>query len=172
MIPKTEDGRVLFILPWMGKCLVGTTDEKTTLSEHPKVLKKDIKYILKHLDKYFDLKIDESEILSSWCGIRPLIKTENINSTKSIVREHLILSSNSDLVSILGGKWTTYRKMSEEVVDYIIKKFDLENINSKTKELKLVGYEEFTLDVKYNCITEEIIKNKDELKIICKPMPS
>lgn len=117
MIPKTEDGRVLFILPWMGKCLVGTTDEPTKLSEHPEVAQKDIEYILKHLEIYFDLKIDKKEILSSWSGIRPLVAVEKNASTSSIVREHLIIKSDSGLVSIIGGKWTTYRKMAEEVVE-------------------------------------------------------
>ena len=90
MIPKTEDGRVLFILPWMGKCLVGTTDEQTCLSEHPKVKEKDIEYILKHLEIYFDIKINTNEILSSWCGIRPLIAPSETSSTSNIVRDHII----------------------------------------------------------------------------------
>jgi glycerol-3-phosphate dehydrogenase len=158
MIPKTEDGRVLFILPWMGKCLVGTTDEKTTLSEHPEVSAEDIKYILKHLEIYFDLKIDESEILSSWCGIRPLVAAPKNASTKSIVREHIIISSDSGLVSILGGKWTTYRKMSEELVDYVTSKFALENKECQTKKLKLIGSENFTKEMQVDCLDEDIKK--------------
>ncbi|MGB7402487.1 MAG: FAD-dependent oxidoreductase [Arcobacter sp.] len=158
MIPKTEDGRVLFILPWMGKCLVGTTDEKTTLSEHPEVSQKDIKYILKHLEIYFDLKIEESEILSSWCGIRPLVAAPKNASTKSIVREHIVISSDSGLVSILGGKWTTYRKMSEELVDYVTSKFALENKECQTKKLKLIGSENFTKEIQLDGLDEDIKK--------------
>lgn len=141
MIPKTEDGRVLFILPWMGKCLVGTTDEKTKLDAHPKVEEKDIDYILKHLEIYFELKIDKSEILSSWCGIRPLVAAPKNASTSSIVRDHIITSSDSNLVSIIGGKWTTYRKMAEETIDYVIDEFDLKKEKCKTKKLKLYGSE-------------------------------
>lgn len=156
MIPKTQDGRVLFILPWMGKCLVGTTDEKTTLNEHPEVTKKDIDYILEHLEIYFDLKIDESEILSSWCGIRPLVAAPKNASTKSIVRDHIITSSNSGLVSIIGGKWTTYRKMSEEVVDYVIPRFNLSETKCKTKKLKLIGSEKLKDNIKIKNIDKDI----------------
>jgi len=143
MIPKTEDGRVLFILPWMGKCLVGTTDESTSLEERPKVNDKDIAYILKHLEIYFELKIKKDEILSSWCGIRPLVAPDKNASTSSIVRDHVITSSPSGLVSIIGGKWTTYRKMSEEVVDYLNDNFKLEKNKCKTKKLKLCGSKNF-----------------------------
>jgi len=146
MIPKTEDGRVLFILPWMGKCLVGTTDENTTLSEHPKVSSKDIDYILKHLEIYFDLKIKRDEILSSWCGIRPLVAPDKNESTSSIVRDHVISSSTSRLVSIIGGKWTTYRKMAEETVDYVISTFNLKDKKCRTKMLKLFGSENYNKD--------------------------
>lgn len=151
MIPKTQDGRVLFILPWMGKCLVGTTDEATTLNEHPEVKAEDVEYILKHLEIYFDLKIDKSEILSSWCGIRPLVAPDKNASTSSIVRDHIITSSNTGLVSIIGGKWTTYRKMAEEMVDYVIDAFALEQIKCKTKKLKLVGSETFKKDINVDC---------------------
>ncbi len=141
MIPKTKDGRVLFILPWMGKCLVGTTDESTDVSEHPEVKDSDIDYILEHLEIYFDLKIDKSEILSSWSGIRPLVAPEENANTASIVREHEIFSSKSGLISIIGGKWTTYRKMAQEAVDYAIKENALEKKKCKTKKLKLMGSE-------------------------------
>ncbi len=141
MIPKTKDGRVLFILPWMGKCLVGTTDESTDVSEHPAVKDSDIDYILEHLEIYFDLKIDKSEILSSWSGIRPLVAPEENADTSSIVREHEIFSSKSGLISIIGGKWTTYRKMAQEAVDYAIKEKNLTPKKCKTKKLKLIGSE-------------------------------
>lgn len=139
MIPKTEDGRVLFILPWKDKCLVGTTDNPTTLSTHPKVTDEDIEYILRHLEIYFDLKIEKSEILSSWCGIRPLIAPGEDEDTSNIVREHEIRENESGLVSIIGGKWTTYRKMAEQLVDYVNKSRNLKKDKCKTKHLKLVG---------------------------------
>merc|ERR1711879_128370 len=105
MIPRTEDGRVLFILPWLGKCLVGTTDDPSELKTHPKVTNKDIEYILRHLEIYFDMKIKKDEILSSWCGLRPLIAPDEDDDTSNIVREHEIRTNKSGLIAIIGGKW-------------------------------------------------------------------
>ena len=154
MIPKTEDGRVLFILPWMGKCLVGTTDDPTSLETHPKVQERDIDYILRHLKIYFDLDISEDEILSSWCGIRPLVMPEESDNTSNIVREHEIRENSSGLISIIGGKWTTYRKMAEQLVDYVYKTRKNKKKKCITKKLKLVGSKNF--DKNY------ISKNIDE----------
>lgn len=146
MIPKTEDGRVLFMLPYLGKCLVGTTDEESSISEHPKVTQKEIEYLLRHLKKYFDLEIKQSDILSSWSGLRPLIVSENINKTKELVREHFITKSPSGLISIAGGKWTTYRKMAQDVIDSITE------TPCQTENHKLLGseLEESHLEKKIN----------------------
>ncbi|WP_024955376.1 glycerol-3-phosphate dehydrogenase/oxidase [Sulfurospirillum arcachonense] len=138
MIPKTEDGRVLFMLPYLGKCLVGTTDEESKVEEHPCVSNDDIEYLLRHIDKYFDVKVSKSDILSSWSGLRPLVINENVQSTKELVREHVISKAESGLISIVGGKWTTYRKMAEEILDFSFK--DKRNLQDcGTKEYKLVG---------------------------------
>ena len=139
MIPKTEDGRVLFILPWLGKCLVGTTDDPATLKTHPEVTDKDIEYLLRHLDIYFDMKIEKEEILSSWCGLRPLVAPDEDADTSNIVREHEIRTNKSGLISIIGGKWTTYRKMAEQLVDHVCKAQKREKEKCITKELKLIG---------------------------------
>ncbi len=146
MIPKTEDGRVLFILPWMGKCLVGTTDDPTSLSEHPEVKENDVEYILRHLEIYFDLKIDKSEILAQWCGIRPLVAPDENADTSSIVREHEIRENKSGLISIIGGKWTTYRKMAEQLVDFVYKTQNKNKEKCKTKKMKLIGSKKLNLE--------------------------
>ncbi len=143
MIPKTEDGRVLFMLPYLDKCLVGTTDEKEDLQDNPKVKDKDIEYLLRHIKKYFSVDITKNDILSSWSGLRPLVVSSDKNSTKELVREHYIEESKSGLVSIVGGKWTTYRKMAEEVIDYISSKYNRKKLHTcKTKSYKLVGSQE------------------------------
>jgi len=147
MIPKTEDGRVLFMLPYLGKCLVGTTDENSEIQDRPSVKENDINYLLRHIDKYFDVKVERSDILSSWSGLRPLVVNEDIENTKELVREHYITSSNSGLVSIVGGKWTTYRKMGEEVLDLLFQK--KKNLHTcQTKNYKLVGSRENIGEVK------------------------
>lgn len=139
MIPKTEDGRVLFILPWLGKCLVGTTDDPAELKTHPEVTDKDIEYILRHLEIYFDMKIKKDEILSSWCGLRPLVAPDEDADTSNIVREHEIRENDSGLIAIIGGKWTTYRKMGQQVVDYVYTSQNKEKAKCKTKKMKLIG---------------------------------
>ncbi|SFZ98389.1 Glycerol-3-phosphate dehydrogenase [hydrothermal vent metagenome] len=156
MIPKTEDGRVLFILPWMGKCLVGTTDDSAKLVDRPKVTDAEIKYILKHLDIYFDLKIDESEVLSSWSGLRPLLKAKEGESTENLVRDFDMSTSNSGVVTVVGGKWTTYRKMAEDTIDYVISNEKLESKKCITKNLKVVGSENFSDNLTIDSIDKDI----------------
>lgn len=140
LIPNTSDGRVIFILPYLGKCLVGTTDNPSTFIPNPKANNSEIEYLINHVNKYFDIKVTKNDVLSSWSGIRPLLKNKNSSFTKQLVREHKILKSKSGLVSITGGKWTTYRKMAEELVDYVIDKKILNKLKRcKTKNLKLEG---------------------------------
>ena len=157
MIPKTEDGRVLFMLPWMDKCLVGTTDEESKAQDHPKVDKDDIEYLLRHVRKYFSVNIEKSDILSSWCGLRPLVALKHTDDTKGLVREHYIEKSKSNLVSIAGGKWTSYRKMAEDVVDVVCELSNRKNLHTCcTKHYKLFGNRE----------NIEIFKEKlDKLKL-------
>jgi len=140
MIPKTEDGRVLFMLPWQGKCLVGTTDEESTPQEHPRVKERDIEYLLRHMRKYFCIDVQKDDILSSWSGLRPLVSLKHTQNTKELVREHFIERRKSNLVSIAGGKWTSYRKMAEDVVDVICELSQRKNLHKCcTKEYKLFG---------------------------------
>ncbi|MEA1915840.1 MAG: FAD-dependent oxidoreductase [Campylobacterota bacterium] len=142
MIPKTQDGRVLFMLPYLGKCLVGTTDEKAKVEQNPKVEQKDIEYLLRHVRLYFDIEITQKDILSSWSGLRPLVVNTNLDAhnTKSIVREHYLDISASGLISIVGGKWTTYRKMAQDTVDFIaLKNKKLMSCKCTTQDFKLVG---------------------------------
>ena len=139
LIPNTSDGRVIFILPYMNHCLIGTTDNKTIYEENPKVQEFDIEYLLKEVNKYFEKDLTKDDILSSWSGIRPLVKSDK-SSTQQMVREHIINLSKSGLVSIAGGKWTTYRKMAEDTIDFLINNNILEKKDiCKTKKFKLVG---------------------------------
>ncbi len=142
MIPKTEDKRVLFILPYMGKCLVGTTDREAEVTEHPKVKESDIEYLLHHINSYFDLKITKKDILSSFCGLRPLVDLGLSGScTSKLAREHIIEELDSGLITIAGGKWTTYRNMAEGLVDLCLKKECFKDMDRRctTSEYKVVG---------------------------------
>ena len=122
IIPKTSDGRVLFFLPWEGATISGTTDSSTEITMEPKPTNNEIGFILEEANKY--LKIDKSvtskDVRSAWSGIRPLVLDPSKNDTKSISRSHVIEVSKNKLVTIAGGKWTTYRRMAEEVVDKVV----------------------------------------------------
>ena len=117
LLPNTSDGRIIFILPYMNYCLIGTSDNKTTYEENPKAQEQEIEYLLKEVNNYFEKHLTKEDILSSWSGIRPLVKSDK-SSTEQMVREHIILKSKNDLISIAGGKWTTYRKMAEYLVSF------------------------------------------------------
>lgn len=143
MIPSTEDGRVLFAVPWHGHLLVGTTDtplEKNSLE--PVALQEEVQFILKTLQGYLDKKPTHEDILSVFAGLRPLAAQGNkAGKTKEISRSHKLITSTSGLITITGGKWTTYRKMAEDTVNECIRVARLDTIPSVTASLKIHGYE-------------------------------
>lgn len=120
LIPRTDDGRVLFILPWLQGTLVGTTDRPASPSEHPEVSQQDVEYLLRHLDRYLDHPPKARDIAASWAGIRPLVASTSTADTANLARDHVIHCSPSGLITITGGKWTTYRKMAQDTVDYAV----------------------------------------------------
>ncbi len=142
MIPKTSDGRVLFAVPWHGKTVIGTTD---TVVEHielePRALEQEIDFILKTAAQYLVKAPARNDVLSVFAGLRPLAapKDEGKN-TKEISRSHKIMVSESKLITIVGGKWTTYRRMAEDTVDRAMKERLLEQRPCVTRNLKIHGY--------------------------------
>ena len=140
LIPNTSDGRVIFLLPYLNHFLIGTTDNPTVYEENPKAKEKEIEFLLNEINSYFEKAIKKEDILSSWSGIRPLVKNENKNETQQLVREHIITTSKNGLVTIVGGKWTTYRKMGQELVDFLENKQLIEKLKEcETKKYKLLG---------------------------------
>jgi len=141
MIPKTADGRVLFAVPWQDHVLVGTTD--TPLDKHsiePLPLDIEIEFILKTIKEYFLTAPSRNDVLSVFAGLRPLAAPDNDeSSTKEISRDHKLMISPSNLVTITGGKWTTYREMAEETVNKAIQIGELQRIKCRTREMKIHG---------------------------------
>lgn len=125
--PATSDGRVIFFLPWESNTVAGTTDAPTEITYDPKPKEEEIEFILSEVSHYLDpsILVRRGDVLSAWTGIRPLVKNPNATNTQSLVRSHLILSSPSGLLTVAGGKWTTYRKMAEEAVDMAIDMYKL-----------------------------------------------
>jgi len=147
LIPRTEDGRVLFVLPWHGHTLVGTTDEPAAPTEHPRPTEAEVTYILRHLKKHFAIDVTEDEVRSAWSGLRPLVKDPRAQDTAKLARDHVIVESSSGLVTIAGGKWTTYRKMALDVVDHLNRTRNLGLPPSQTQALPLKGGKIESLDL-------------------------
>ena len=139
MIPKTSDGRVLFAIPWYDKVVVGTTDTPLdVISLEPVALKTEIDFILRTAELYLVKPPRVEDILCVFAGLRPLAANpDNIGSTKEVSRRHKITVSPSGLLTIIGGKWTTYRLMAEEAIDKAIKTGLLEKRRCKTSHLLL-----------------------------------
>lgn len=121
LIPRTEDGRVLFLLPWENHVLVGTTDEPASVAGNPPVREEDVAYLLRHLRRQLDIEVTEGDIKSAWSGLRPLVSDPGTVDTADLSRDHVIAASGSGLLTVAGGKWTTYRKMASDLVDYVVR---------------------------------------------------
>jgi glycerol-3-phosphate dehydrogenase len=120
LVPKTEDGRVIFAIPWQGRLLVGTTDQETTLEGDLAVQQAEATYLLSHLNRYLARPRELSEIVAAFAGIRPLVRSKHARATKELIRDHEVeVDQQSGLISILGGKWTTYRAMGQDTIDAV-----------------------------------------------------
>jgi glycerol-3-phosphate dehydrogenase len=141
MVPRTSDGRVLFAIPWHGQTLVGTTDTPIEeVSLEPVAREDEIEFLLDTASHYLARRPTRDDILSVFAGIRPLVKSSEAASTAALSREHTIEVNRSGLVSIAGGKWTTYRKMAEDCVDHAATLAQLDDRPCVTKTLKIHGY--------------------------------
>lgn len=120
LVPKTADGRVLFAVPWLGKVILGTTDTpRDDLPREPAPFREEVEFILREAGRYLARGPQRSDVRSVWVGLRPLVKPQGDDGddTKGLSREHSVLISRSGLVTVTGGKWTTYRAMAEDVLD-------------------------------------------------------
>jgi glycerol-3-phosphate dehydrogenase len=141
LIPKTVDGRVLFVIPWHGQVLLGTTDtpiENPLLEPH--ALPEEVRFILEHAAQYLVETPTPSDVLSIHAGLRPLVRPSESRKTSSISRDHRIVVSSSGLITIAGGKWTTYRKMAEDVIDQAELVGGLAQRSCQTQTLQIHGW--------------------------------
>ncbi len=141
MIPQTSDGRVLFVLPYQGKCLIGTSDNPSALTEHPEVTDREIGYLLENVNRYFGIKVTPDDVLGRFSGLRPLIIQEDAENTAMLVREHIETFSDSGLLTIAGGKWTSYRSMAESAVNMVLQKLgrSLQDHPCQTENYPVIG---------------------------------
>jgi glycerol-3-phosphate dehydrogenase len=145
MVPKTDDGRVLFAIPWNDRVVVGTTDtEVDGPSMEPRPQQEELDFLIEHAGRYLVKDPTEDDVLSAFAGIRPLVTNpgDPAGDTSEISREHVLHISNNGLVTISGGKWTTYRKMAEDTIDQAATLAGVEERPSVTKHLHIHGWHE------------------------------
>lgn len=143
MVPHTRDGRVMFAVPWHGHAVVGTTDTGIeAASLDPRPLEGEVDFILETAAGYLEENPTRQDILSVFTGIRPLVKADGAGNTAALSRDHTIQVSASGLLTITGGKWTTYRNMAQDAVDHALVLAHLEERSCVTKELRLHGWHE------------------------------
>lgn len=141
MVPHTDDGRVLFAVPWHGKALVGTTDTPIDKPDlEPRALEEEIEFVLRHAARYLSKDPTREDVKSVFAGLRPLVKPDESKSTSQISRSHHLQVNESGLVTITGGKWTTYRKMAEDTIDQAVLVAGLQEKPCVTEDLRIHGW--------------------------------
>jgi glycerol-3-phosphate dehydrogenase len=140
LIPRTEDGRVLFVLPWLGHTLIGTTEEPGSPEVAPAAGEQAIAYLLRHANLVLSRPVTRADVKAAWAGLRPLVGAPGRGGTAALARDHLIVHSPGGMITITGGKWTTYRRMAEEAVDYAVQQAGLAAAGPcRTADLPLAG---------------------------------
>jgi len=134
IVPKTKDGRVVFMLPWLGETIAGTTDASCDVTMRPQAKEEEIQFILDALSGYLTVKVRRGDVKSAWSGIRPLALDPHAADTSNALRDHIVTVDKDGMVTITGGKWTTYRLMAKDAVDTIA-----EDKQCMTDSIKLVG---------------------------------
>src|SRR3989440_4900273 len=139
VLPETEDKRILFIVPWESRAIFGTTDTGSGDLDHPTATEEDIAYLLKYLNRYLSVKLTRASIISTYAGYRPLVSSRTAeHSTAKLSRTHAVLESSSGLITIVGGKLTTYRRMAQDTVD-VLNRRDGSPVVHPTQSLPLQG---------------------------------
>ncbi|KAG9139741.1 hypothetical protein Leryth_016681 [Lithospermum erythrorhizon] len=160
IVPKTKDGRVVFMLPWLGRTIAGTTDSDTAITMLPEPHENEIEFILDALCDYLNVKVRRTDVLSAWSGIRPLATDPSAKNTESISRDHVVVEEVPGLVTVTGGKWTTYRGMAEDAVNAAIKSGKLNpNNGSLTSNLQLVGADGWE-SASFTILTQQYVRMK------------
>ncbi|RKP24346.1 FAD dependent oxidoreductase-domain-containing protein [Syncephalis pseudoplumigaleata] len=145
--PSTSDGRVIFFLPWQGNTIAGTTDSPTNVTDNPMPQEVEIQWILGEVKRYLseDVQVRRDDVLAAWSGIRPLVRDPRAHNTAELVRNHMIDVSPDKLLTIAGGKWTTYRHMAAETVDEAIRVFNLRpSAPCTTEHTRLLGSHDYS----------------------------
>ena len=145
LIPKTDDGRVLFAVPWMGRLLVGTTEQEVAANDELYVTEDEIDYLLRHLNRYIKTPARADQVVSGIAGARPLVSSGDNRDTKKLVRDDVLeVDAQTGLISMMGGKWTTHRAMGEDTINAVQKYLGEPVMESPTRDHVLWGGEDYT----------------------------
>jgi glycerol-3-phosphate dehydrogenase len=145
LIPKTDDGRVLFAIPWLGRLLVGTTEDEVTIHDDLYLTSGEVEYLLRHLNRYLSQPATADQVVSGTAGARPLVSSRKSKSTEKLARDHVVeLDAESGLISAMGGKWTTYRAMAEDAIDAVEKYLNGSTTACLTRNFQLGGSEGYS----------------------------
>jgi len=145
VVPKTDDGRVIFAIPWLGRLLVGTTDDEVTHEDELVVKRSEAEYLLRQLNRYLSRPFMIEEIVGGFAGVRPLVSQGKGAKTKKLIREHEVeVDRESGLISVMGGKWTTYRAMAEDAINAVQQQLGLPVGGCMTREHHLSGSQGYT----------------------------
>ena len=141
IVPKTKDGRVVFMLPWQGETIAGTTDSSSEITMRPQPTETEIQFILDAIAEYLTVKVRRSDVKSAWSGIRPLAVDPNQNpaDTAGALRDHVVTTDPDGMITVTGGKWTTYRLMAQDAVDAIVAAGGIPAGPCITERVPLVG---------------------------------
>ena len=147
LVPRTEDGRVIFAVPWNGRLLVGTTDTGYTPGEEMVVTREEIEYMLRQLNPYLSSPLRADQVVSGYAGVRPLVAAPGVRDTRKLIRDDEVeLDAESGMISILGGKWTTHRLMGQETIDKVQESLGGPVLPAKTQEHPLSGSAGYSRD--------------------------
>ena len=155
LVPKTEDGRVIFAIPWNGRLLVGTTDTGYTAGEEMVVTRQEIEYLLRQLNPYLSSPLHADQVVSGYAGVRPLVGAKGVTETKKLIRDDEVeFDAESGLISILGGKWTTHRLMGEETIDKVQEYLGKARTPARTDDYPLNGATNYRWDYWQTLVTD------------------
>jgi glycerol-3-phosphate dehydrogenase len=145
VVPKTDDSRVIFAIPWLSRLLVGTTDDEVTQEDELVVKRSEVEYLLQQLNRYLSRPFAGDEVVGGFAGVRPLVSAGKGSKTKKLLREHEVeIDGESGLISVLGGKWTTYRAMAEDAIDAVQRQLGIAVGGCVTREHPLSGSEGYS----------------------------
>jgi glycerol-3-phosphate dehydrogenase len=144
LVPKTDDNRVIFAIPWLGRLLVGTTDTEIAPGEEVFVTREEVDFLLQQLNRYILPPFHREQIVSAFGGVRPLVSS-GVRATRKLIRDYEVeMDSESGLISVLGGKWTTYRAMAEDAINVVQRQLGVPVTSALTRQHPLTGSEGYT----------------------------